>query len=109
MRKANSNISYIADSMARTFETRTVWVTTGDPEVEIIGRCPALKHRTFISLQQEFIAVTSRTIEDNLVAGPSNSRLRILEAARTEQHLAAFFEDMDSRVRGEGTSLEHGR
>ncbi|KAM7298526.1 hypothetical protein ISCGN_019120 [Ixodes scapularis] len=70
----------------------------GSGSVEILGM-----------LQQEFTATTGCAIEDKLAEGLSNSRLRILEAARKKRHLAAFFENLDSRAAGEDAGPENGR
>ncbi|XP_042146147.1 uncharacterized protein LOC115316675 [Ixodes scapularis] len=99
MQKSSPNVAYITDSLARTFPTRRLWVTSLNPSVaEIVEKYPALKCGTF--LQQEFTAATGCTIEDKLLEGLSNSSLRILEAARKKRHLAAFFDDLDGRAAG---------
>ncbi|EEC08484.1 hypothetical protein IscW_ISCW005507 [Ixodes scapularis] len=108
MRKTSPNAACTADSLTRTFPTRTLWVTSQNPSVaEIVEKYPAFKCGTF--LQQEFTAATGCTIEDKLLEGLSNSSLRILEAARKKRHLAAFFDDLDGRAAGVDAGPENGR
>ncbi|CAN7974839.1 unnamed protein product [Ixodes persulcatus] len=97
LRKANPNVAYVSDSMSRTLATRRAWITTDHPSVAaIVAKYPAFEHSSF--LQQEFTAVTSKPMEDSLAACLSESRLRILDAARKKRHLGSFFEDLDRRV-----------
>ncbi|KAG0445272.1 hypothetical protein HPB47_017512 [Ixodes persulcatus] len=87
---------------------RRLRVTSENPRVmEIVERYPTFKCGTF--LQQEFTATTGCAIDVKLVEGLSNSRLDILEAARKKRHLAAFYEDLDSRAAGEDAGPENGR
>ncbi|KAM7299610.1 uncharacterized protein ISCGN_020176 [Ixodes scapularis] len=96
LQKPKPNMTYVEDSMARTLATRRLWVTVEHPTVAaIVDKYPALRHGTFV--QQEFTAVTGKTIEDRLMSGLVNSSLRVLEAARGKRHLAGFFQDFDNR------------
>lgn len=51
MQKSSPNVAYITDSLARTFPTRRLWVTSLNPSVaEIVEKYPALKCGTFVSI-----------------------------------------------------------